>query len=628
MTGPEARIHYEFNGFRLDPQQRLLAASNGAPVPLPPRVLDTLLLFLERRGELLDKQTLMATIWPNVVVEENSLNQHIALIRRALGEGPREHRFIVTEPGRGYRFVADVRVVTAAGPVQPQPAQDTALRSPEQPRARRSIAVLPFANLTGDPGKDYLGDGLAEELIHTLARVPGLRVPARTSSFAYKGRNVDLRRIAAELGVDTVLEGSVRAAGERIRITAQLIDGETGYHVWSQHYDRRFEDLFELQDELAAAIILQTLSATLLGLGPKSLLRAPPTQNLEAYRLFLEGVAALPTPGQGLRAAFDKLQLALRLDPAFAPARAALVEARGLAVVFDVPLPGTLADAEHETRTALDGDRQSAATYWTLGVIRAAQGRWLEAEECFQQALALDDAEPWFWSSHSLHVLGTTGHLRAALFGSQQSLRLGPGWTGGNVATAAAHLVLGNDAEARVHAQAAFDLGYPRAAAPLVDMLSQIELRAGRCDVARALMQEAVLATMRLPRAVEATSRVFDALAGTVDRATAVAALDGLRSDVGVAGLHQFMRRRLIVWYSMLGAYDQAYEVMNSSLDDFAATGTIGITWGFLWFQELAGFREDPRFSALAVRMRLPDYWNKHGPPDGYDWRDDRLIPR
>ena len=117
---------------------------------------------------------------------------------------------------------------------------------------RHSVAVLPFANLTGDATKDYLGQGLAEELIHTLARVPGLRVPARTSSFAYQGRDIDVRRIASELDVGTVLEGSVRAAGERIRITAQLIDGESGYHLWSQHFDRRFEDLFELQDELAA----------------------------------------------------------------------------------------------------------------------------------------------------------------------------------------------------------------------------------------------------------------------------------------------------------------------------------------------------------------------------------------
>ena len=118
-----------------------------------------------------------------------------------------------------------------------------------------SIAVLPFINLTGDLGKDSFGDGMAEELIHVLTRVPGLHVPARTSSGAYKGRNMDVRQIASELDVEAVLEGSVRGAGERVRITAQLVDGLTGYHIWSQAFDRRFEEPLRLQHSIAVAII-------------------------------------------------------------------------------------------------------------------------------------------------------------------------------------------------------------------------------------------------------------------------------------------------------------------------------------------------------------------------------------
>ena len=121
---------------------------------------------------------------------------------------------------------------------------------------------------------------------------------------------------------------------------------------------------------------------------------------------------------------------------------------------------------------------------------------------------------------------------------------------------------------------------------------------------------------------------VFDAFAGTASRSAAIAALDGLRAEVGDTGLNQIIRIRLITWYSMLGAYDQAYEVMNRSLDDFAARGTVGLTWGFLWLKELKGFRDDARFATLAARMRLPDYWQRHGPPDGYDWRDGRLVAR
>jgi DNA-binding winged helix-turn-helix (wHTH) protein len=179
-----AKIFYQFNEFRLDVQQRLLTTDSGRPIPLPPKAFETLLYFVERRGELLEKTVIMKAVWPNIVVEENSLNQNISIIRRALGEAPGEHRFIVTEPGRGYRFVADENAVAEQQPAivrAPSVLEATAAQ-------RRSIAVLAFANLTGDPAKEYFSDGMAEELIHTLARIPGLKVPSRTSSFAYKGR--------------------------------------------------------------------------------------------------------------------------------------------------------------------------------------------------------------------------------------------------------------------------------------------------------------------------------------------------------------------------------------------------------------------------------------------------------
>jgi TolB-like protein len=222
---------YEFGGFRLDPIKRTLhSKASGKPTPLSPRVFDTLLYLVEHRGEVLEKATLLKAIWPKVVVEENSLNQSISTLRRVLGESPGEHRFIVTVPGRGYRFVADVQSLDTVSnaPVASIPARGS--------RMPASVAVLPFANLTREPDKEYFGDGMAEELIHMLSRLPGLSVPARTSSFAYKGRNTDVRQIAGDLGVATVLEGAVRSAGERIRVTAQLVDGRTGFHLWSQSF--------------------------------------------------------------------------------------------------------------------------------------------------------------------------------------------------------------------------------------------------------------------------------------------------------------------------------------------------------------------------------------------------------
>jgi adenylate cyclase len=526
------------------------------------------------------------------------------------------------------RATPPASAVPKAQPQAKNPVAEMTSAPDGEARVRRSVAVLPFANLTGDPAKDYLGDGLAEELIHTLARVSGLRVPARTSSFAYKGRNFDLRRIAAELDVDAVLEGSVRAAGERIRITAQLIDGDSGFHLWSEHYDRRFENLFEVQDELANAIIVQTLNATTQASGPQTPLRAPPTQSFEAYRLFLEALADQARLGPGNRRAFEKLQQALRLDPGFARARAVVAQLRSFSLVFGVPLPGTLADAEHEALQALELNPESAATHAALGTIRAAQARWLEAEESFAQAFALDDADPSIWSGHGLSVSATVGHLGAYLSSSCEAHRLAPASAGIHTNLVVAYAFPGNEGELRKHAQLAFDLGVPRTYAPVADILSYVNLDAGRYDAARALMQEAVRATLKAPRAVEAVGRVFDALAGASSRSGAVAALDGLRADVSDAGLNHMMRMRLIMWYSRLEAYDQAYEMVNRSLDDFAAVASIGTAWGFLWTRELAGFRDDGRFTALVARLRLPDYWQRYGPPDGYDWRDGRLVAR
>ena len=140
-------------------------------------------------------------------------------------------------------------------------------------------------------------------------------------------------------------------------------------------------------------------------------------------------------------------------------------------------------------------------------------------------------------------------------------------------------------------------LGMPRTRFPVADVLSQAEMHAGRYEAACALMQEACMASMGVSREIEAVDRVFDALAGTTDRAAAVAALDGLRDGPGCAGLHHFMRRRLLLWYSMLGAYDQAYEVMNRSLDEYAATGTIGVAWGLSGRRSSLGFGEDARFT-------------------------------
>jgi Flp pilus assembly protein TadD len=299
-----------------------------------------------------------------------------------------------------------------------------------------------------------------------------------------------------------------------------------------------------------------------------------------------------------------------------------------MAFVFGIPLPGTLADAEPDALQVLARTPDSAMLHASLGIIRSAQGRWHEAETSFQRAKELDPGEPEPWSLHAAYLLGSVGHLRAQLASSLESVRLAPAHPVITMSLAIAHSVLNNNEEARRLLNAAVDLGLARTSSPLCDVLSQMELRAGRHDAAAQLLQNSLVEGSGASRVGEVIALVFDALAGRRARSVAIEALDALRARGGVTEQPQFMRRRMILWYSMLGSHDQAFEIMQGSLDDFASSGTVGIAWSFLWLQELASFRADPRFPRVAMRMNLPEFWEQYGAPDGYDWRDACLVPR
>jgi TolB-like protein len=630
MTEPEARVVYEFGGFRLDARQRLLSAiRDSSPIALPARVFDTLLYFVERHGEMLDKATLMKAIWPNLVVEENSLNQNISTLRRVLGEGPGEHRFIVTVPGRGYQFVADVRRVSnSSAQASRAPAQQVAASEARPPGVtqRASIAVLPFANLTRDPDKEYFGDGMAEELIHMLARIPGLKVPARTSSFAYKGRNVDVRQIARDLEVGSVLEGSVRSAGERIRVTAQLIDAESGYHLWTESYDRQFEDLFKLQDDLAGAIV-RALRVSLDGASPPSLTSQQPTTDLEAYHLYLQAMATHAGVGeQSLQRSFEMLQRAVTRDPRFARAYNAIAALRAVAIVIDAHLPGTLADAERDVRHALALDPSLGAAHAALGIISGAQGKWVDAEERFQEAFTRDATDPATRLAYGMHVAGSAGFLRRCLESLLEAHRLAPAWVVSLVNLSVAYQILDQHEDAMRYVRLAVDMGLPKAMTPVADVLSGLALSAGRNSEAAQHIIDALSPSMQALGGRETVRKVFAAFEDRTMRKAAVAMLDKHRLRLAAQDLTQIVKRRFMVWYTSLGALDQAFEIANESLDYFARAGTIGAAWAFLWMPRMLPFRQDARFQRFVARMGLPAYWQKYGPPDNCALRDGKLV--
>ena len=235
---------YGFADFRLDTERRLLLKRDGASVGLTPKGYETLAYLVAHSSSILEKEQIIRAIWADTAVEENNLTQNISLLRRVLGEGRGEHRFIATVPGRGYQFVAPVSVVNRG-----DAGGDTL--------EKLSIAVLPFTNNSTDPEYDYFADGLTDELIHALSRTGGVRVAARTSAFSFKGRQIHVREIATALGVALVLEGAVRKSDSRLRITAQLVNAATGSPLWSERYEREIgsRDLFDVQDEITEAVM-------------------------------------------------------------------------------------------------------------------------------------------------------------------------------------------------------------------------------------------------------------------------------------------------------------------------------------------------------------------------------------
>jgi len=271
---------YAFGPFRLDISAEILF--RGAdPLPVGRRAVAVLRALLERPGAPVSKDALMQAAWPGLAVEEGNLTVQIAALRRALGEEPGAVRWIETLPRRGYRFVGSVvapNEAVLATPARAEPAP--------QLSDRPSIAVLPFQNMSEAPDQDYFADGMVEEIITALSRIRWLLVIARNSSFTYEGRAVDVRQVGKELGVSYVLEGSVRRVGNRVRITAQLLDATSGAHLWADRFDGSMDDVFELQDNVASAVA-GVIEPTLEREEYHRSVRRP-TDDLTAYDLYLQ----------------------------------------------------------------------------------------------------------------------------------------------------------------------------------------------------------------------------------------------------------------------------------------------------------------------------------------------------
>jgi TolB-like protein/DNA-binding winged helix-turn-helix (wHTH) protein/Tfp pilus assembly protein PilF len=471
---------YEFGEFCLDPQNRVLRRGEEV-VPLTPKAFEVLWLLAARDGQVVTKDELMRSVWSDSFVEESNLTQTVFMLRKALQESPSD-RYILTVQGRGYRFAPPVKEIprvetkgeeagrpnfTQAPDLEPDPTEAGSARvrngrsqsyawifaavsvtvlvilgswdyihkwswqSRTSAISRRTmLAVLPFKNLTGDPGQEYFSDGLTEEMITRLGNLDPahLGMIARTSVMHYKNGTAGLDQIGRELGVQYVLEGSVRREGAQVRVTAQLVQIKDQSHLWSRQYDRDLNHLLALQGEIAQEIadeIELTLSETKK---PAEIPRASSTQSYEAYDSYLRGRYFWnKRTAEGFRQGVEYFQKAINQDPNFAPAYSGLADTYALMSTYGmVPSDEYMPKARAAAVRSLALDETQAEAHASLAMIAESYDYdWVTAEKEFRRAIQLN---PNYATAHHWYAecLAFQGRFDEALKESDIALGLDP----------------------------------------------------------------------------------------------------------------------------------------------------------------------------------------------------------
>jgi adenylate cyclase len=440
---------FRFRGYALDVSRGSLACGERE-VELRPKSFEVLRYLVGNAGRLVTKEEIIKTVWPNVAVSDESLARCVFEVRQAIGDS--DQTIIKTVPRRGYRFMALVsRVATsaaAAGAAGETPAvpgsEAPPAASPDSAREtdRPSVAVLPFANLSGDPQQDYFSDGITEDITTELSRFSELLVIARNSSFQYKGKAVDIRQVGRELGARYILEGSIRRSGNRVRITAQLIDAMTGAHRWGERYDRKLRDFFAVQDEVARAIVVILVAHVNRAETERALLKPPAAW--EAYEYYLRGAEAflLHQNRRTKASLYDArrlLEQSLAIDPAYARAAAMLSKTHLFAYLEpydgDYLSPAALDRALELAETAVHLDDLLPQARAQLGDVLIYKGQHDAGIAEFERAFALN---PNFIDHRYARALILAGEPARAMEVLQANMRLDPfqpllratGWLG------------------------------------------------------------------------------------------------------------------------------------------------------------------------------------------------------
>jgi DNA-binding winged helix-turn-helix (wHTH) protein/TolB-like protein/Tfp pilus assembly protein PilF len=639
MNAPSPR-RYAFGDFRVDALTRELH-QNGVSIALTPKVFDTLLYLVRNAGVVLSKDQLLAAIWPGRIVEENNLNQTISALRRVLGASAGDHRFIVTEPGRGYRFVAELLPVDetaiddripATTPEEPGTANasmhappvgielrgSTTVRShrallaalvglalalaligwrawhsatptPTQPT---TIAVLPFKPLRTEDRDEVLEMGIADTLIAKLSSTRHLVVRSLNSVRRFNRLDQDPLIAARELGVTAVLEGQIQKSAGHVRLTARLLSVPTGAALWAGTFDEKFSDVFTVQDAIAEKVA--GALAVELDRAERRAMSAHYTRNTEAYELYLAGRYHIgkSTPPE-IHVGIGFFRKAIELDPSYALAYAALAESyRRLPITSDVDPKEAFPLAKAAASKALELDDTLADAHSVLGWVALwYDWNWEESEKEFRRAI---DLNPGVSEAHLGYggLLSNTGRNAQALEEASRGRELEPTSPVANTVAANYLAAAGQSDEARRLLAKALAIEPNFWIAHLT--LGWLDLAADRNDEAIA---EFIKARDASGGSVQAVSMIGFALARTGKTAEARSLVGELEAR---AQTHYTPATSIATIYAGLGEADPAIEWLQRAYDER------DVRMSFLRVdRRWDALRADPRFVAIARRMRL-----------------------
>ncbi len=583
-----ANHFYEFGPFRVDPVKRLLLR-DGETVPLEPRAFSMLLFLVQHYGKVVEKDDLLKRLWPGVAVEENNLTVIISALRKVLGERPSDHKYIVTIPGRGYSFVADVNeswdekaALSAPASLCPRDGEG----GDEPPARTWSIAVLPFKRFGEESGNDYLGMGLADALITRLGTLKRLVVRPTSAIAKYANLIKDLAAVGREMETDLLLDGRLQSAGDRIRVTAQLISVRDGALLWSEQFDEKATDLFAVEDSISE----QIATALMLKLSgdERYQLTKRHTENDEAYRLYLRGRFFWnKRTDAGLKKSVACFNQAITADPNYALAYAGLADSYVLLGYYYVTAPGeAFPQARAAAARALEIDSLLAEAHTSLAYANLNYyWNWTEAERGFKRAIDLKSnyATARHWYSDYLSALGRFDEAVAEIKRAQELDPLS--------------LIINGNAGYVYYLAREYDLAVEQLRrtieldpnfVPARWYLGEVYWQMARRREAIAELRKAVSLSGRNPLMVATLGQVY-ALSGMRDKALAI-----LNRLISLSKRRYVSPYRIAMIHLGLGDKDRAFEWLKKACEDRS--------WEMAFLKvapTLDSLRSDPSYTAL-----------------------------